>query len=132
MSLSVPTDWPAGVHPPGSPDFARTASAWLLDAVHPDYRLHGVLVRHPIALAAVARHHLNACVDGARNGYRTARSDLGRHLPPGALEQVLAAYGAEGRRLATAARAAELIERALCGDRLVPQLDGNTTARRPG
>jgi hypothetical protein len=97
---------------------------WLLGVVPSDYMLHGVLRRHPVALAALARHHLNACVDGARNGYRTARSELGSHLPPAAIEAVLAAYRSEGGRLAAAARGADLVERALHGEVFVRQMNG--------
>jgi hypothetical protein len=120
----VPTGWPEAVHPPGAPGFEQTAVSWLLDVVPPDYRLHGVLVRHPIALAAVARHHLAACVEGARQGYRCARADLGKDLPPSGLTAVLAAYQAEGRRLVAAAKAADLLSRALRGETFVPQLGG--------
>src|SRR6266700_2379525 len=105
VTTFVPPGWPTGVQPPGSPDFERSAATWLLDVVPSDYLLHGVLKRHPIALASLARHHLNACVEGARSGYRTARSELGPHLPPGAVEAVLAAYRSEGSRLAPPARA---------------------------
>ncbi len=98
--------------------------SWLLDVVPPDYRLHGVLVRHPLALAALARHHVAACVEGARDGYRCARAELGKDLPPGGLAAVLAAYQAEGRRLVTTARAVDLIGRALRGETFVPQLGG--------
>jgi hypothetical protein len=104
--------------------------SWLLDVVPPDYRLHGVLMRHPLALAALARHHLAACVEGARAGYRGARAELGKDLPPGGLAAVLAAYQAEGRRLVTTAQAVELISRALRGETFVPQLAG--TRSRPG
>lgn len=124
VTAYVPPGWPAGVQPPGSPGFEQSAVTWLLDVVPPDYLLHGVLKRHPVALAALARHHLDACVQGARNGYRTARSELGSHLPPGAVEAVLAAYRSEGSRLATAARAADLVERALHGEVFVRQLSG--------
>ncbi len=124
----VPTGWPEGVHPPGSPGFEQTAVSWLLDVVPPDYRLHGVLVRHPIALAALARHHLAACVEGARQGYRCARAELGKDLPPGGLAAVLAAYQAEGRRLVSTARAADLVSRALRGETFVPQLAGSRKA----
>jgi hypothetical protein len=120
----VPTGWPDGVHPPGSPGFEQTAISWLLDVVPPDYRLHGVLVRHPIALATLASHHLAACVEGARAGYRCARAELGSDLPPGALAAVLAAYQTEGRRLVAQAQAVELVTRALRGDAFVPQLAG--------
>jgi hypothetical protein len=96
--------------------------SWLLDVVPPDYRVHGVLLRHPIALAALARHHLAACVEGARQGYRSARAELGKDLPPTGLAAVLTAYQDEGRRLVAAARGAELVSRALRGERFVPQL----------
>jgi hypothetical protein len=118
------------VHPPGSPDFEQTAVNWLLDVVPPDYRLHGVLVRHPVALATLARHHLAACVEGARQGYRSARAELGRDLPPGALAAVLAAYQAEGKRLVATARAVDLVGRALRGEKFVPQFGGSPDSRR--
>jgi hypothetical protein len=110
------------VHPPGTEDFERTAQAWLLDTVPADYRLHGVLRRYPLALAAMAIHHTKACVAGAREGYRTARTELGSALPPHALDAVLAAYRAEGRRLVATAQAVELVARALRGEVFTPQL----------
>ena len=122
MAAYLPPGWPTGVHPPGSEGFERTAVAWLLDAVPPDYRLHGVLQRHPIALATLARRHLVACVEGARQGYRTARTELGDVLPVSGVDAVLAAYRSEGHRLVTAARAADLVERALRGKEFTPQL----------
>ena len=122
MSANLPPGWPTGVHPPGSEGFERTAVAWLLDVVPPDYRLHGVLQRHPIALATLARRHLAACVEGARQGYRTARTELGGVLPVSGVDAVLAAYRSEGHRLVTAARAADLVERALRGKEFAPQL----------
>jgi hypothetical protein len=122
MPAYVPPGWPSGVHPPGTEDFERTAQAWLLDTVPPDYRLHGVLRRYPLALAAMAIHHTRACVAGAREGYRTARTELGTALPPHALDAVLAAYRAEGRRLVAAAQAVDLVARALRGEVFTPQL----------
>ena len=122
MAAYLPPGWPTGVHPPGSEGFERTAVAWLLDVVPPDYRLHGVLQRHPIALATLARRHLAACVEGARQGYRTARTELGGVLPVSGVDAVLAAYRSEGHRLVTAARAADLVERALRGKEFTPQL----------
>jgi hypothetical protein len=122
MAAYLPPGWPTGVHPPGSEGFERTAVAWLLDVVPPDYRLHGVLQRHPIALATLARRHLAACVEGARQGYRTARTELADVLPVSGVDAVLAAYRSEGHRLVTAARAADLVERALRGKGFAPQL----------
>ena len=126
----VPPGWPDGVHPPGSPGFERTAVRWLLDVVPPEYRQHDVLLRHPVALAALARHHVAACVEGARSAYRTARAELGKDLPPEALTAVLAAYQAEGRRLVAAADAVELVASALCGERFVSQLAGSRPVSR--
>jgi hypothetical protein len=128
----VPPGWPAGVHPPGSEGFEETALTWLLDVVPPDYRLHGVLRRHPVALATLARHHVAACVEGAREGYRTARAELGGQLPPGGMEAVLAAYRTEGGRLVETARAVDLIERALRGEVFTAQLAGTQDEGRGG
>jgi hypothetical protein len=129
MSAYVPPGWPSGVHPPGSEDFERTAQAWLLDVVPADYRLHGVLRRYPLALAAMAAHHARACVAGAREGYRNARTEVGGALPPHALEALLAAYRAEGRRLVATAQAVDLVARALRGEVFTPQLQD---AAQPG
>ena len=121
MAAYVPPGWPAGVHPPGSEEFEQTAVTWMLDVVPPDYRLHGVLRRHPLALAVLARHHLAACIQGARDGYRTARTELAS-LPPGGVDAVLEVYRAEGRRLVETARAVDLVGRALRGEVFTPQL----------
>jgi hypothetical protein len=122
MATYVPPGWPAGVHPPGSDEFESTAIVWLFDTVPPDYRLYGVLRRHPIALAAMARHHAKACVESARQGYRTARTELAPALPPHAVDAVLAAYRREGNRLAATARAVALVERALRGEMFTPKM----------
>ena len=133
MVAYLPPGWPTGVHPPGSEAFERTAVTWLLDLVPPDYRLHGVLRRHPVALATLARRHLAACVEGARQGYRTARTELGGVLPVSGLDAVLAAYRTEGRRLVTAAHAANLVEQALRGKEFAPQLhDAPGSSDSPG
>ncbi len=122
MAVYVPPGWPSGVHPPGSEDFERTAVAWLLDVVPADYRLYGVLRRYPLALAAMATHHAEACVAGAREGYRTARTELGDVLPAHGLDSVLAAYRSEGRRLVVIAQGVNLVARALRGEVFTPQL----------
>jgi hypothetical protein len=122
MAAYLPPGWPTGVHPPDSDDFETTAVAWLLEIVPPDYRLHGVLRRHPVALAAMARHHTSACVEGARAGYRTVRTELAEELPPHAVDAVLTAYRTEGRRLAATARAVALVERAMRGEVFTPRL----------
>lgn len=130
MLTYTPPGWPAGVHPPGSEEFESTAVTWLLDVVPPDYRLHGVLRRHPVALACMARHHTKACVEGARQGYRTARTELTGSLPPHAIDTVLAAYRKEGSRLAATARAVDLVERALRGEVFAPKMQDRRPARQ--
>ena len=102
--------------PPGAEDWERSA-AWLLDFV-PYLRTHTVARRHPVALAAIARHLLAGSPEGARQGYHTARSELGEQVPPHAIDAALTVYRNEGRRLAAAVRAAELVERALSGEPL--------------
>jgi hypothetical protein len=129
MGAYIPPGWPAGVHPPGSEEFESTAVGWLLDVVPPDYRLHGVLRRYPVALAALARYHSKACVEGARQGYRTARTELAGVLPPHAIDTVLAAYRKEGARLAATAEAVDLVERALRGEVFTPKMSLPPTAR---
>ena len=131
MGAYIPPGWPAGVHPPGSEEFESTAVGWLLDVVPPDYRLHGVLRRYPVALAALARYHSKACVEGARQGYRTARTELAGVLPPHAIDTVLAAYRKEGARLAATAEAVDLLERALRGEVFTPKMSLPPTAPEP-
>ena len=131
MGAYIPPGWPAGVHPPGSEDFESTAVGWLLDVVPPDYRLHGVLRRYPVALAALARYHSKACVEGARQGYRAARTELAGALPPHAIDTVLAAYRKEGARLAATAEAVDLVEHALRGEVFTPKMNLPSAAPEP-
>jgi hypothetical protein len=121
MAQYVPPDWPAGVHPPGSEGWEGTAVTWLLDLV-PEYRQYTMVCRHPVILASIARHLIHGSVDGARDGYRTVRTDLAGHAPPHAVDAALTAYRTEGRRLAAAARAVDLVERALRGEVFKPRL----------
>jgi hypothetical protein len=53
-----------------------------------------------VFLASIARHVISGTVEGARQGYRTVRTDLAEHDPPHALDDALKAYRAEGFRLA--------------------------------
>lgn len=106
-------DWPASVHPPGADSFEQTALVWLFDHVPADYRLHGVLRRHPVALSRLARQYVSSALEAAREGYRTARVDLRDHMPPHALDQVMNAYLAEGRRMAAVLRSVEAVDAAL-------------------
>lgn len=113
--MYVPPGWPQTVHSPGADGFERTAVAWLYDHCPPDFRAYEVLRRHPVLLARLAAEQLAAAVEACRTGYRTARADL-PDLAPEVVDALLAAYEREGRRLVAAARAAELLGRALHGE----------------
>jgi hypothetical protein len=70
----------------------------------------------------MARYRARASLEGARRGYRTARTELAESVPLHAVDGVLAAYRAEGYKLAATARAVELVGRALRGQDLVPRV----------
>ena len=118
----VPPGWPPEVRPPGTPDWERTASAWLLDLCPPDYRAHEVLRRHPVVLARFATHHVQAGVDAARRGLSTVRDDLRDVADAQTVAAAVAAYEREGARLVVTLRAVGLVEEALRGRRFVARL----------
>ena len=72
----LPAGWPEAVAPPGTQDWEASAADRLLDLV-PDLRGHASVRRHPVILAVIARHTVTGTLEGARQGYRTARSELG-------------------------------------------------------
>jgi hypothetical protein len=111
----VPPGWPDAVSPPGSEDWEASAAVWLLDLI-PEYRLYPTVRRYPVVLAFIARHVLDGAVEGARQGYRTIRTDLGDQVPPHVIDAALRDWRTEGRRLAAAVRSVELVERELRGD----------------
>jgi hypothetical protein len=108
----VPPGWPDAVAPPGSEDWEASAAAWLLDLI-PEYRMYPAARRYPVVLAFIARHVISGAVEGARQGYRTTRSELGELVPPHAIDAVLRDCRTEGRRMASTLRSVELVERAL-------------------
>ena len=119
MSSSyVPPGWPPEVHPPDADGFERTAVGWLFDHSPPDFRAYEVLRRYPVLLARLAAEQLAASVEACRVGYRTARAELTRGglVPVEAVEAMISAYEREGRRLAAAAHAADVVGRALRGE----------------
>ena len=122
MPELVPPGWPQEVLPPQAPEWERSAVAWLFDQCPPDYRAHDVLRAHPVVLARFARGHVEAAVEAARQGIRTARADLRDVVTPEVVEAVLGAYDREGRRLVQVGRAVALVEAALRGERWVPRL----------
>ena len=119
---AVPPGWPEEVRHPDSPDWERTATAWLFDLCPPDYRLHDVLRNHPPVLARFAAHHVQAGIDAARRGLATARDDLRDVADPETIAAALAAYEREGARLVRTQRAVGLVEEALRGRRFRARL----------
>ena len=119
---AVPPGWPEEVRPPDSPDWERTATAWLFDLCPPDYRLHDVLRRHPPVLARFTAHHVQAGIEAARRGLATARDDLRDVADPETIAAALAAYEREGARLVRTQRAVGLVEEALRGRRFPARL----------
>ena len=112
----LPASWPEAVAPPGSQDWETSAVSWLLDLV-PDLRGHSA-VRYPVILAVIARHTVTGTLEGARQGYRVARSDSARLCRRTRWIRRSGLTGDEGRRLATAVKGIEAVERALCGEPL--------------
>jgi hypothetical protein len=122
VSAYVPPGWPSGVHPPGTDRFEDTAVAWLFEFVPPEYRRYGLLRRYPVVLARMARHHVAAEVEAARQGFRTARAELSDMIPSHGVEAILDIYRREGTRLVAVAEAVELVDEALRGGKFTPKL----------
>lgn len=122
VSAPTPPGWPAAVPPPESPGWQVPAVSWLLDHCPPDYRAYAGWRRHPIALAWVARRHIDAQLVAMRQAYRDVRVELGDHVGPEGLQQVMADLEAEGVRLLAAQRSAALLFEAFSGKRFVPRL----------
>lgn len=105
----VPRGWPAAVQPPGSEGWEASAAAWLLD-LFPEFGRYPAVRSHPAVLAFVARNVLSGAVEGARQGYRTTRSELREVVPPEVVTAALGDLRTEGRRLSAALRAVEPVE----------------------
>jgi len=98
------------------------ATAWLLDHCPPDYRRYAAWRRHPVALAWLAVHHLDAQLAAMRTAYREIRVDLGDLVGPEAVADILADLEAEGVRLLAARRGAGLVLEAMQGRQFIPRL----------
>lgn len=116
----MPPWWPEPVHRPGTPEWERTAVAWLLELVPGEWRAYEVLRRHPVLLARLASGQVAASLEAARDGWRTLRRDFGRQLPPEVVEAAMAAYEREGARLAELGRQVAAVSETLHGRRWVP------------
>jgi hypothetical protein len=120
--MALPTGWPADVPDPSAPEWESRATAWLFDQCPPDYRAYEVFRRYPLVLAHVAKGCLAAAVDAADSGLRTIRHDVQGVVPPETVEAAVAAYEHERHRLRAASVGADLIWRALKGERWAARL----------
>jgi hypothetical protein len=120
--MAAPTGWPPEVPDPSIDGWERHAVAWLFDQCPPDYRGYEVFRRHPVVLAHVAKASLVSAVEAAETGVRTVRHDLRDVVSPEAIDAAVAAYEHERHRLRVAGVAAELIWRALRGERWAARL----------
>jgi hypothetical protein len=117
-----PPGWPQAVHPPGAPEWAHGAVAWLLDLCPAEYRGYPVLTRYPVALARLAGLHVDAGLQAGRRALATARVDLADAVPPPAIGEVIEALEVEQARLLAARGGVLLVEQALAGKRFIPHL----------
>ena len=122
MTSPVPAGWPEGVPPAGAPGWQDRAVAWLLDQCPSEYRGYAGWRKNPVALAWLAQRHIAGQVEVMRQAYREVRVELGSHVTPEALAEIMAHLEAEGLRLRAARRAAELLREAFEGKAFVPRL----------
>jgi hypothetical protein len=115
--MATPPGWPPDVPDPRLPGWEPRAVTWLFDQCPPDYRGYDVFRRHPVVLAHVAKGCLAAAVGAAESGLAGVRHDLRDVVGPQTVEEAVAAYEHERHRLRAAGVAADLIWRALRGER---------------
>jgi hypothetical protein len=118
----LPPAWPAEVRPPGSPEWQRSAVAWLFDQCPADYRGYDVLRRHPRVLARFAATAVEAAIAAADEGLRRIRVDLRDAVTPEIVEDAVAAYELERHRCRRTRHQVDLVERALRGEQWVPRI----------
>jgi hypothetical protein len=94
----------------------------LFDQCPPDYRGYDVFRRFPLVLAHVAKGSLAAAAEAADSGVRTVRHDLRGAVDQPVVDEAVAAYERERHRLRKASVSADLIWRALGGERWVDRL----------
>lgn len=120
--IHVPPGWPDPVRPPGAPDWERTATEYLLDCCPAEYRLHPLLRRHPVVLAAFARRHVDGQLETGIAGLAEVRVRIGDQVSPEVVQRAVEVWQQEVARLRRRRRAVGLVEEALRGARFVPRL----------
>ncbi len=118
----APPGWPAGVRPPGAPDWERSAVAWLYDQCPPEYRDYDVLRRHPAVLARFADSAVAGAQSAVAAGLAGVRAELREVVSVEVIAEAVAAYEREDARLVGIRRSVGLVEEALRGRRFAPRL----------
>ena len=121
-STVAPPGWPSQVRPPGTPDWERTATNWLLDICPPEYRGYAGLRRHPAILARFAVLHVEAGQAAVQRGLSEVRGllrDIASHAEMAAAVDV---WQYEGARLISTRREVGLVEEALRGQRYAARM----------
>ena len=117
MAARGPVGWPRDLPPPGTDEFTAKVTTWLLDRGPAELRTSPVRTL-PLALARIIAHHVDACLDGTRRAYASARVELGDVLPPDQIVTVQGALEAEGARLLVVQREVGLVGGALRSEAL--------------
>lgn len=113
--IYVPPGWPDAVHPPGAPDWEKTAIAFLLDCCPPDYRHYPVLRRHPVVLARFAAEFVEGQYRASRTGLANVRASLVDCVDAPVIESAADAWQHQTAQLVRVRRAVALVEEALRG-----------------
>ncbi|MEY9876623.1 hypothetical protein ABH931_006133 [Streptacidiphilus sp. MAP12-33] len=122
-----PPGWPHQVDAPGRHDgpWEQSAVSWLLSEVAPGAWREGLngaqYRRHPLMLARDALYLVDGQLNGLREAYRRARVELGEHFEPQQIEEQLAMYAEEAKRLEGLRMKVQLVYDALSGVRWVPR-----------
>lgn len=98
------------------------AVAYLFDLCPSEHRTESLLAKHPVVLARITRDHVHAGLEALRASYGKARAELKDVLDAAQIEEVLAFYEREGKRLRAAEQAVDLIGAALHGKRFTARL----------
>lgn len=121
-----PKGWPDRVDAPGHHDgpWEQSAAKWLFDQVPGAWRdgRNGRQYRqHPLMLARDALYLIDGQLNGLREAYRRARVELADHFEPQQIDEQLAMYAKEAKRLERLRMEAQLVCDALSGIRWVPR-----------
>lgn len=121
-AIYLPPGWPNEVRPPGSLDWERSATTYLLDCCPADFRAYPVLRRHPVVLAGFAAQFIGSQLRASHIGLADARADLGSYVQPQVVEAAIEALHQQAAHLVRVRRAVALVEEALRGKVFIRKL----------